>query len=81
MVKITNKKHLQLIAKDINNKPQLKFDGIGAIQVKDSFNITIKNLEIEGPALRINGAEASDNRKRLTGRNQGGCGAVDVTSS
>ena len=47
-------------------------DGWSGIQIKNSNNITVKNLEIAGPALDITGEEASNNRLRLAGRDSEG---------
>jgi len=49
-------------------------DGWHGIMVKNSNDVKIMNLEIIGPALSITGAEATANRKRLTGVDAGGCG-------
>jgi len=56
-------------------------DGWNGIRIEDSQNITIRNLEIQGPALSITGEEASENRLRLTGRGEGGCGEEQDKSS
>ena len=50
------------------------FDGAGALNIYESHNIEVSNLEITGPALEITGEEATANRVRLTGLDQGGCG-------
>lgn len=49
-------------------------DGSSGIRVKSSSNITIRDMEIYGPALKINGTEASNNRERVTGRGTDGKG-------
>ena len=54
--------------------PHLVIDGGYAIKIASSDDITVKNLEISGPALDITGEEASNYREVLTGRNQDGCG-------
>ena len=68
------------MGKDANNAPQLIFDGWYGIRVSNSNNIKISNLEIIGAALRITGEEATANRKRLTGRDDGGCGTASNES-
>lgn len=53
----------------------LKEDGWAGITISHSSNITVQNIEIEGPALRITGPEASENRLWITGRDpESGCG-------
>lgn len=43
--------------------------------IENSKGIKIYELEIYGPAIRITGAEASENRHRVTGTdNETGCG-------
>ncbi|CAK0805760.1 unnamed protein product [Prorocentrum cordatum] len=69
---ITNKKGLIIQAATPDSKPLLRFDGAGGISIKDSQQITLQGLEIEGPAERITGAEASDERARLTSRSLNG---------
>ena len=54
--------------------PHLIIDGSFAIMIASSDDITVKNLEISGPALDITGKEASNYREVETGRNNGGCG-------
>ena len=65
--------HIKLTAKDSGNPPKLMFDGSGAIVIGNSNDITIKGLEIIGSALAITGDEATKNRQRRTGRDEGGC--------
>ena len=43
------------------------FDGAGALNIYESHNIEVSNLEIVGPALEITGEEATANRVRETG--------------
>eukprot|EP00929_Paragymnodinium_shiwhaense_P006059 TRINITY_DN10887_c0_g2_i1.p1 TRINITY_DN10887_c0_g2~~TRINITY_DN10887_c0_g2_i1.p1 ORF type:complete len:587 (-),score=93.54 TRINITY_DN10887_c0_g2_i1:652-2310(-) len=81
---IKNKKHV-VVQASTSELPHLKFDGRGGIKIQDSENVTIKGLEVSGPANRITGVEASLNRKRLTSRGADGstsgvCGTDECSS-
>ena len=74
VLSINNKKNLSIHGLSQWNKSKLKMDGWNGIKINNCENISVKNLEIEGPALSISGEEATANRVRLTGRGEGGCG-------
>jgi hypothetical protein len=74
LVKGDGKNNIHWIAQDSSNKPLLTVDGWSAFKLKNSIGMAIKNLEIQGPALKITGAEASSNRERITGKDTNGCG-------
>ena len=52
--------------------PKLTFDGKGAIEIRASSHVTVRGLDIEGPANRISGREASLNRQRMTSKDATG---------
>ena len=56
MVKIWDKNFLKIEAFNSTDRPWLKFNGAGAININNSSNITIKDLHISGPNLEITGA-------------------------
>ena len=72
LAKIKNTSHLKIKPLDSATRPLLRVDGWSGIQVKGVSDILIEGLEIEGPALRIDGAEASAEHTRLTGRDTDG---------
>jgi hypothetical protein len=73
-----NKDHLHVVAKRPDLKPLIHIDGFSGILIKDSHDIKIENFNIEGPALRITGEQASENRRRVTGvDSEDGCGWFD----
>lgn len=58
----------------------LKTDGRFGIYIFGTSGLTISGLEIEGPAQRISSAQASQNRERITGRDENGCGQYAAAS-
>ena len=65
--------------------PKIEFEGSGGISIKNAHRIIIKGIEIEGPANRITGREASLNRlrqtsKTVTGASSGVCSKDDCHS-
>jgi len=72
VVSIKNKQHMAIRAANSNARPLVQFDGSGGFVITDSHHLLIEGLEIEGPARRITGAEASENRARMTGKNSVG---------
>ena len=76
LAKILTTSHLKIEPLDSATRPLLKVSGWSGIQIKNVSDITVKGLEIEGPALDIDGAEASAEHTRLTGRDTEGfnCG-------
>ena len=49
-------------------RPKITFDGSGFLSVRNTQYLEVRGLDIEGPAGRITGEEASLNRRRRTGR-------------
>ena len=68
LAKILTTSHLRIEPLDSNTRPILKVSGWSGIQIKNVSDITVKGLEIAGPALDIDGEQASNEHKRLTGR-------------
>ena len=66
---LQGKSHLTIrTAPGASARAKLAFDGAAAISIKDSHYVSIVGLEIEGAAARITGLEASENRRRLAGK-------------
>lgn len=85
LVKVVNKQFLELVAAPGGAMPKLLFDGDGAIKIIGSSHVRVSGLEIQGPAARISGADASRNRLRMTSRSAGGgrtglCGPMECSS-
>ena len=72
LAKIKNTSHLEIKPLDDTTRPLLRVDGWSGIKVEGVSDILIQGLEIEGPALRIDGAEASAEHERQTGRDTEG---------
>ena len=82
LASIQDKKHLTIKGLWENGeRPVLKFDGWYGIKITTSENIIIHNLEVQGVNLRIDGVEATANRDRMTGLDDGGCGGYDGTAT
>jgi hypothetical protein len=62
------KNYLKWRSYDTDNKAVLKIDGWSGLQAKNCNNISFEDMEIEGPAMRLDGVSASANRERVTGR-------------
>ena len=68
LAKILTTSHLKIEPLDADTRPLLKISGWSGIQIKNVEDITVKGLEIAGPALDIDGEQASAEHTRLTGR-------------
>mgnify|MGYP001984933384 CR=1 FL=1 len=55
-------------------KPRLKFDGSAGVHIQASSSVRLEHLDIEGPALQIDGREATRNHYLATGGRSQGCG-------
>lgn len=72
LVQINNRHHVRLQPVSSDVRPKLMFDGSGGISLKTVSYISIRGLEIEGPAALITGCDASLDRLRRTSRTVAG---------
>lgn len=73
IVDLRNKHHIIIQAvPGATQRPKITFDGSGFLSVRNTQYLEVRGLEIEGPAGRITGEEASLNRQRRTGRSTTG---------
>ena len=61
-IELDNKQHL-ILRNYPGHTPKLIFDGVSGITIKDSSNIEITGLEIEGPCGHITKSDANHNRQ------------------
>eukprot|EP01046_Picozoa_sp_COSAG06_P007824 COSAG06_NODE_389_length_16410_cov_39.606952_5_plen_511_part_00 len=85
LVQINNRHHIRLQSASPDVRPKLLFDGSGGISLKTVSYISVRGLEIEGPAASITGCEASLDRLRrtsrsVTGEHSGVCGRDDCSA-
>ena len=69
LLKIEDKKYLRIRGQGM---PLLNFDGWSGIKVTNSEYITISDLEVAGPALNIDGPEATANHSRISAHDTDG---------